>query len=296
MQTIRASIASRFFGKAIGFPDLNDVPKVTVKTVDRCEYESSCKAMGLGEVISTLACTPNLAIADLIHVVSVEVKGVCVGKLHLRFYRELRKVKRNFIAFDTQVKKLIGGKRDRFALQMADWMGDATDVVIQSIASEACREVERLLAVRPTVTKRSERSESVRAVVRSVPTKAKTEKAVVFETTPSSRPVAKAAPGAGQESVKKTTLNRTPKGAVHRGVVTEMGVTTRAGQNGDYETFCLKLDVDGQHIPFYGVELQRESNERGVEVGQLVEVISQGKQALPGNRFKHLYHINIIRK
>ncbi|QXW20153.1 hypothetical protein KXJ72_17780 (plasmid) [Comamonas aquatica] len=295
MQTIRASIASRLFGTAIRLPDLVDVPEVTVKTVKKSEYESSCRALGYGEVISTLACTPNLAIADLIHVVSVDVKGVCVGKLHLRFYREQKKVKRNFVAFDSQVKKMIRGKRDRFSLAMIDWLGDATDAAIRKIANEACSEVERILAVKPTFTKRAERSDAVSAVIRSVPSKTKPEWPVAFEVAPERTPSAVAA-GNERKPVLKSSVDRMPVGVTEKGVVVEIGKTVRPGQNGSYESFCLKLDVSGKHIPYYGVELERECAERNVVAGQYVEIVSMGKQQLPGNRHKNLYRINILRK
>lgn len=297
MQTIRASIASRLFGTAIGLPNLVDVPEVTLKTVKKSEYESSCRAMGYGEVISTLACTPNLAIADLIHVVSVDVKGVCVGKLHLRFYREQKKVKRNFVAFDSQVKKLIRGKRDRFSLAMIDWLGDADDALIRKIANEACSEVERILTVKPTFTKRAERSDAVSAVIRSVPSKPKTERPVAFEVVPERKSAAAVAGiGDGPKTVLPSSVDRMPVGISEKGIVAEIGKTVRPGQNGSYESFCLKLDVNGKHIPYYGVELERECAERNVVAGQYVEIVSMGKQQLPGNRHKNLYRINILRK
>lgn len=61
----------------------------------------------------------------------------------------------------------------------------------------------------------------------------------------------------------------------------------------------MKLDVDGAHMPFYGVEIERELIERKVRLGDRIEVVFMGRsqisQAGEKPRFKNLYKVNVLK-
>lgn len=83
------------------------------------------------------------------------------------------------------------------------------------------------------------------------------------------------------------------------GFVAEAGQVDRSGSEGKYKTYCMKLDVDGAHMPFYGVEIERELIERKVRLGDRIEVCFMGRSqiAQPGEkpRFKNLYKVNHVK-
>lgn len=265
-----------------------EVPSVVVTVVDRCDYESARRKLNCGELIVTRECTSNFAVADMIRVVSVQVKDVHIGKLHLRFYKDHGKVKRNFVADCSQVRKLLGRKRERLALHSVDWIGDTSEEDIRRLANDAVKEIENMCLKSPTVTIQSTQvGGKVAPVVLQVPGASKVERPVTLS---NSQAVAQS-PAAPQQGA----VSREAVGESHIGVVVELGKTWRGNTNGGYPSFCLKLDIGGKHVPFYGVELERECAERGVRAGQTVEVIDMGKQQLSGNRHRNLYRINILR-
>lgn len=291
---IRASIASRLFGKSFSVPALNDVPQVKVITVgSKHEYDEMCKCNNLGTVVSVNASSTGFHVATMTRVIPVMVKDVCIGKIHFRFYESARKVKRNFVAFDPQVRKLICGRRDRFALLMVDWDGDASEIALCNLAKQACNEIERMVAEQPTKSNTAPKK-GVGFQVQATSGRKKPEVPVNFPA------VAKAnvrETNKDQLVAPKGSANRAAKGDVRRGYVAEFGKTMRSGSGGaTYEAFCLKLDVDGSHLTFYGVELERECAERGVKPGQLIEIVSMGKQTTNGGFHKNLYQIKILEK
>ncbi|MEQ6436315.1 hypothetical protein V8Z74_14975 [Comamonas sp. w2-DMI] len=292
---IRSRDVARLLTRTGTVQMVQEVPAVVVTVVERREFESARRNLNFGEVIVTRECTSNFAIADAIRVVPVQVKDVHIGKLHLKFYKELGKVKRNFVADDSQVRKLLGIKRERLALPIVDWIGDTSEEDIRKLAQEAVKEIENLCIKSPSVGKQSTKVDAkVAPVVVQVPSTPKAEKPVVFSKPSSSENVAEQPePGPQQGSV-----NRAAVGMCHKGVVVEFGTIWRGGfgdTKARFKTFCLKLDIGGTHVPFYGVELERECSERGVQPGQTVEVIDMGRQHLPDNRHKNLYRINILK-
>ena len=267
---------------------------LSVRTVERSEYESACRSLGVGEVVVTRECTGNFAVADFIRVAPVIVKDVVIGKIHLRFYKHNKKVKRNFVCFDSQVRKLLGKRRERIALPMVDWLGDTSDVLVMKILGDTVQEIVRLCLSQPTNCNASASNQStVSTNTKKVPDQPRVERPV--EVKPAQVQGSRSMESVAAMAVLQDSVDREAKGAKQVGVVTEMGKTFRQGANGGFNSFCLKLDVNGTHIPFYGVELERECAERGVKAGQVVEVIDMGKQALPGGRHKNLFRINILR-
>lgn len=275
-----------------------DTPIVTVKSVERSEFESACRSQCYGEVIVTRA-SSEFAVADLIRTVDVVVKDVQIGKLHFRFYKEFKKVKRNFVTHDSQVRKLLGRKRERIALSMVDWLGDTSEEFIRKIAREAIHEVEQLCTKQPTHAKSTVKSDGVVNVSTTTTTVERgPEKVVNFsgaDARQASQGTALTKPVTAAIAVLQGSVEREAKGQKQAGVVVEMGTVRRPSATGGFNSFCLKLDVDGRHIPYYGVELERECAERGVKAGQVVEVTNMGKQALPGGKQKNLFKIQILR-
>ena len=88
-------------------------------------------------------------------------------------------------------------------------------------------------------------------------------------------------------------------GRRYEGYVAEAGQVDRSGSEGTYKTYCMKLDVDGAHMPFYGVEIERELIERKVRLGDRIEVVFMGRsqisQAGEKPRFKNLYKVNVLK-
>ena len=292
MDSIRTRLTAGIFGDQASSLDWQSLPIVTVKTVKRSEYESARRSLDCGELIVTCEC-PSLAVADFIRNVEVMTKGVFIGKLHLRFYIEKKMVKRNFVTHDPQVRKLLGRKRERIALPMVNWLGDTSDEVVRMIAKDAIHEIELLCTEQPTRTASGNSPQPPTDVVsKPVPNDHRAEKPYVFRSSPS--PVASHAKPATASAVKGDSVNREAKGVSTKGVVVEMGRTHRPSQNGGFISFCLKIDVNGVHIPFYGVELERECAERGVKAGMRVEVIQMGKQAIEEGRHKNLFKINVL--
>ena len=292
MDSFRTRLSAGIFGDQATSLDWQSLPIVTVKTVERSEYETARRSLSCGELIVTCEC-PSLAVADFIRNVEVMTGGVFIGKLHLRFYSELKKVKRNFVTHDPQVRKLLGLKRERMSLPMVNWLGDTSEEVVRMIAKDAIHEVELLCTEQPTRAVKGRAAQSHASMVaKTVPNVHKAEKPVVFQSMQS--PEASSATPAAVSAVQRESVNREAKGVRTVGVVAEMGRTHRPSQNGGFTSFCLKIDANGVHIPLYGVELERECAERGVKAGMRVEVIQMGKQAIGDGRHKNLFKINIL--
>lgn len=280
---IRASVVERFFGSLAGFGNAKLNTDVEIRTVPRDNYESACRAIKCGEVISTVASTSDLAIADFIHVVAVKVQGLTIGKLHLKFYEKERKVKRTFVAFESQLQKLLHMRRDRIALAMQSWTGDKSQAFINDLVDRTMDEIESMVSAKPTVARA--KPQRVSAVAAKVASKSGAEpKAVTKEAVDMAL------------AALEGSIDRKAVGVKTVGVVTEFRRVPRNGANGPYEIFCLKLDVDGTHIPMYGVELERECIERKVKAGDRVEVVDMGKQQLEGGYKKNLFRINVLER
>lgn len=97
-------------------------------------------------------------------------------------------------------------------------------------------------------------------------------------------------------------VGRMVQGQSWTGYVAEMGMVERPGTGGStYETFCLKIDVNRTHLPFYGVELQRELIERRARPGDKVQLVFMGTAPVlrgEGQRpmWKNLYKITVLEK
>ena len=292
MDSFRTRLSAGIFGNQASSLDWQSLPIVTVKTVKRSEYETARRSLDCGELIVTCEC-PSLAVADFIRTVEVMTKGVFIGKLHLRFYIEKKAVKRNFVTHDPQVRKLLGLKRERMSLQMVTWLGDTSEEVVRMIAKDAIQEIELLCAEQPTRTAKRRSSQSPAGVVaKTVPNDQKAEKPFAFSSMQT--PIVSQPESAKASAVQRESVNREAKGDRTEGVVAEMGRIHRPSLNGGFTSFCLKIDANGVHLPFYGVELERECAERGVKAGMRVEVIQMGKQSIGDGRHKNLFKINIL--
>ncbi|KGH23031.1 hypothetical protein [Comamonas thiooxydans] len=292
MDSFRTRLAAGLIGDRGSSKDWQDLPAVTVKMVKRSEYETARKSLDFGEVIVTCA-SPEMAVASFIRTVEVMVKNVFIGKLHLRFYEDHRRVKRNFVTHDPQVRKLLGRKRERLALNSVDWLGDTSEEVVRMIAKDAIQEIELLCVEQPTKAGKALNTQSRPFLVaKPVPDVQRAEKPVAFQAAPKAELPSNNA--AAALAVLQQSVEREAKGVRTVGVVTEMGRTRRSSASGGFISFCLKIDKNGTHIPFYGVELERECAERGVKAGMRVEVIDMGKQRIDDDKIKNLYRINVL--
>ena len=80
------------------------------------------------------------------------------------------------------------------------------------------------------------------------------------------------------------------------GVIAEMGKTPRQGQSGGYMAFCVQLEVNGVHYPYYGVELEREVLTRQAAVGDQVRITFMDRIDIGQGRTKNLHKVEVLRK
>jgi hypothetical protein len=184
----------------------------------------------------------------------------------------------------------------------------------QELKLQAARAVKLKPAAEPKeqpAERASAKQHAAMATPAPVPAVAPVAAPVVQATAPVAPPPAPAAAAPAPAPARPVELAKPgPNGHVGRmvqgqswtGYVAEMGMVDRPGTGGTtYETFCLKIDVNRTHLPFYGVELQRELMERRARPGDKVELVFMGTAPVlrgEGQKpmWKNLYKITVLEK
>lgn len=260
------------------------------REVTREEYENV--KLEVGESVYTLASPLKpIQASDYISTMKIMAdKQVELGTMVLYLYKKEKRVKRVFKIAELQVKDLLRCKKMRYYLTDLVWSPQDTD--LEKAKAQTCEDLERLFALSAGANTKAKKAkhEADQKPFGSLKSKA---------VEPNSLPMAKT------EATKKVTTTESTvlQGAVKRpaagkaevGVVVEMGPVIRnGGSSGTYTSFCLKLDVDGVHKPFYGVELEREVRERQVNAGDTVRLICMGQETTIKGGHKNLYRIEVI--
>lgn len=244
----------------------------------------------------------DFEIATRVHVANLEVAhGVQVGRLW--FYIYDKKVRRVFKVEDRQIQAILGDTqrpRSRYYMEDLPWDSKSGEEGIKALERTTVEEVCKLVyerANRRAGTKTNKQAKEAKALPQAL----KIAPALASVKSEDIKPqVAQATSTSEAPAEVKKSVARPVEGRTHEGVIAEMGRTMRPGRDGNYEAYCLKLELNGVHTPLYGVELERELLERKAQAGDLVRVIDMGRQPVQlaegRTGFKNLYRVVILKK
>lgn len=95
-------------------------------------------------------------------------------------------------------------------------------------------------------------------------------------------------------------VDRTVQGKTHIGTVVQSGRTTKNGQEGAYQTFCLTIHDGQKEVPLTGVEIQRQSNDLNLCIGDRVKIVDMGRQTfdMPAGKqgWRNLYQVSLLER
>lgn len=237
-------------------------------------------------------------IASRVHVVNLEIEPkVVVGRVFLYLYDRGTPYVRRLLRVDSpELRSIIG--RDRYYMDDVPWDPKLGEPGLQVIKANAAADVERIV--------------KERMVKRKKPSKAEAKPEAVSDKAPAPPAVIKfsAQPSAIEQAVQKpvapvdlqSKVDRPMRGVPQVGVIAQMGRSQRPdGKGGSYNAFCVKLERDGIHYPFYGVELERELIEQQAKAGDQVSITYMGRQPMEkrdgeAERWKNLYSVKVLQK
>ena len=321
----------RVIGKMLGFLKPSKPVDQPVKTVVKarevtCAEYSSIQLQPDQAVYFQPTEVFTLPSSRVITVTIEGAKGVPVGRIWLYLYRSERKVRRVFRIEDEQIRAILGTK-SRYYMTDLQWKVDGGDAELSRIRHQSASDVERLIVVthnermskKPGGRTRSEFQGQMKIAPEAhvtknahpAPAQAPVAQPTAPAPTPEPAPAPVSQPNAPDATVVPAMLvhaaeppatpvksvARPVAGRSYTGVISEMGQTTRQGQEGSYKAFCVKLESDGVHMPLYGVELEREIIERKAVPGDLVKIVLMHRQPIEGStKWKNLYKVEILSK
>lgn len=271
----------------------------------------------------------DFIVSDRIKVVPVmAASDVQLGRITFYLYPNTGKVRRVFRVDMEYIQKLLG--TERYFMTDVPWNVVAGESDLERISTDSAREIVDLIdrrlsqfnAAKNRASRKAQAAaigfpanaanpirptsqESAASGVQATPTGLKSEQpqacnnAAQFEQPQTNPHVAKGGPVEQKVDQVANAVERPTVGQRYVGFVVEAGPVDRNGIDGRYRTFCLKLEVNGTHVPFYGVEIERELMERNVRVGYRIEVVFMGRTLVspPGEkeRFKNLYKVKVLK-
>lgn len=315
----------RVIGKMFGFRKASKPVEQPVKSLVKARQVT-------GAEFSSIKLQPDQAVyfqpaevftfpSSRVITVTIEgAKGVSVGRIWLYLYRSERKVRRVFRIEDDQIRAILGTK-NRYYMTDLQWNVEGGDAELSRIRHQSASDVERLIVVthnermskKPGGRNRSEFQGQMKIAPEApvtenahpVPAHATVAKPTAPAPVPVTQPTApdatvvpaKLVQAAEPPATPLKSVSRPVAGRSYTGVISEMGQTTRQGQDGAYNAFCVKLESDGVHMPLYGVELEREIIERKAVPGDTVKIVLMHRQPIEGStKWKNLYKVEILQK
>lgn len=246
------------------------------------------------------------AIAQRVHVVNLELSAnVVVGRVFMYLYDKDEPHVRRVLRCDSNALREIFGQA-RFYMKDVPWdpkQGDkGLDLIKQAAADEVVDLVkQRLNARKKAFTAKPEQANApaAEAPKSTVPAEPAAQPKISAVQLLDIKPQPKQPMPVIAPPVQR--VDRPTKGDVVKGVVAQLGMTDRRDGQRTYQSFCVKLDVGGIHIPFFGVELEREMLEHNVNAGDTVSITFMGWQEIQGREgqpsySKKLYKVQMIEK
>lgn len=297
---------ARFLGSNAERPQHFDVEPA--REVGRAEFRTA--KLEPGNAVFWRAGEIETMPASRVVIVPLEAaKNVSVGRVWLYLYPEKQIIRRVFRVEDPQVRAILRMRKSSYYMTDVKWDPADGDHAIERIRQQAADDVVRLVtsASNERDTKDSRGSVSrTRKVTPAIsiappaPAEKEVVKAAVAEAlppkAPEPEPQATVAPRVSATPVPAPVPTHPVAGEAREGVIVEMGKTPRQGNGGTYEAFCVKLEVNGVHIPYYGVELEREVFERQAKPGDRVRITLMDRMAIGQGRTKNLFKVEMLRK
>lgn len=243
-----------------------------------------------------------------IHITNLEVAhGVQIGRVWFYLYPNTKVVRRVFRIEDAQLQQIFGdgkGGRQRFYMKDVAWDPATGEMGINTIEADTVREIKELVYDRACRRAGAKPMKSAKAASAEIKVAPQPQPKVPEPKPASPTLVATVKETESARPEVKQSVTRHATGDTYEGVIAEMGHTPRPARNGGgtYMSYCLKLDVNGVHKTFYGVELERELLERAAGAGDLIKLVSMGRQNLnEGDAtkeaiWKNLYKVTVLKK
>lgn len=245
--------------------------------------------------------------ASRIHIVNLEVApGVQIGRVWFYLYPETQIVRRVFRVEDQQLQDILGDartKRSRYYMTDVKWDPSCGDTAIKQVEVDTVKEIKELVYERAARRSGSRIAKTAKAVSSEIQVASERQPRPVEVPKLAVQVPAQAAPVQKPVEPIRQVVQRRAAGESYEGVIAEMGRVPRpSSDGGTYLSYCLKLDVNGIHKTFYGVELERELLERQAQAGDGIKLVSMGRQNLNEGDdskrpiWKNLYKVEILKK
>lgn len=246
--------------------------------------------------------TKDFDVASRVRIANLTIDGnIPVARIWFYLYEEKKIIRRVLRLDDHQLRQIMGCAR--YYMPNVEWdpkTGEGgIDAIIGSSTTEVVKLVDNRKILRSGKPKGATRKEAPLEPSKLTLIKAEKpiQKVVVPQATEPTKDKSQDANAKSGSQVRES-VTRPVEGQEYVGCVAEMGIVDRPGHHGSYKAFCLKLEKNGVHSTFYGVELEREVLEHKVRAGDQVSVIFMGRQELPQSggqtSFKNLYKVKVI--